>query len=241
LSEVDANQIVLALDRAAIAATKSKASGAADSRYEVDVAATDGVRALRVLEAQRLPQRAQPGVEALYDDRGLLTTPSEERARAAAATAGELARSLERMPGVRTARVHLALTEPATTLDPGADEHALSRTRASKAAVLIQRRLGAAAIPEQPMRDLIAAAVTDLDPNQITIVQVTPDAQEPSVARWARVGPFTVARDSAPGLRAVLAAALALDLVMAFGLVALVRRWRHATRELARSRPSHDR
>ena len=49
---------------------------------------------------ERLPKPAEPDFAALYRESGLLATPREERARWAAATAGELARSLERVPGV---------------------------------------------------------------------------------------------------------------------------------------------
>jgi type III secretion protein J len=232
LSEEDANQIVLALDRAAVVATKSSAPGAEQHGYAIEVAASEVARALRVLEAQRLPQAVQPGVQALYDEPGLLATPAEERARWAAATAGELSRSLARMPGVRNARVHLAL--------PGALDRLDGEPPPITAAVLIERRLGAAAIADEPVQKLVAAAVTGLEPYRVAVIQVTPAAQEPSAPVWARVGPFVVARDSAGWLRVVLAGALALHLMMALALIALFRRGRQTTREGVGTRARSD-
>src|SRR5262245_27574424 len=99
LRERDAEKLVLALDRHAIGAEKhADASGPQSGRYRVMVEASDVTRALRVLEAERLLAPEPPGFEELYREQGLVSTPEEERARALAATAGELARSCERLP-----------------------------------------------------------------------------------------------------------------------------------------------
>src|SRR5262245_25168970 len=95
LSEDEANQIALALDRAQIAASKIGAQGTgARPRFAVQVAASDVASALQVLERDRLPRPEPAGFSELYAEPGLLATPHEERARWAAAIAGELARSL---------------------------------------------------------------------------------------------------------------------------------------------------
>jgi type III secretion protein J len=220
LSEVEANQIVVALDRAAVVAHKRAVTGGGEPSYQVDVATADAIRALRVLDAQRLPKAVQPGFEELYGNTGLVATPGEERVRLAAATAGELSRSLERMPGVLDARVHLALPEPSSALD--------AKPTPITAAVLLQTaRAHQQPFDEEPVRKLVASAVKGLDAGRVSIVRV--NAESPAVAApaFVRVGPFTVTRDSAAGLRAALGAALVLDLVLAVALIAAVRRlWR---------------
>src|SRR3954471_11984747 len=69
LSEAEANQLVVALDRAALIAHKRAAAAAAagpSNLYEVAVASSEATRAMRLLEAQGLPRPLQPGFEALF-------------------------------------------------------------------------------------------------------------------------------------------------------------------------------
>src|SRR4051794_3284567 len=73
LSELEANQIVVALDSAAISASKTAQTGSRDY-YQVEVATSAAANALAVLETQRLPKRAAPGFDDLYEDNGLWAT-----------------------------------------------------------------------------------------------------------------------------------------------------------------------
>jgi type III secretion protein J len=223
LSEREANQLIVALDRASIAASKEPESGARD-RFRVDVAAADATHAIALLEAQGLPKREPPGFDQLYRDSGLLATPQEERARWTSATEAELARSLARMPGVLDARVHLALPDAERPLDSEAPEH--------KAAVLLQRARSSTPIDEAGVRSLIAAAIDGLPAERVTVVQVEADAPAAITPAFVHVGPIAVSRGSAPLLRTVLATALGLDLLMAIALVVLVRRARSSRRDV---------
>jgi type III secretion protein J len=187
---------------------------------------------MRVLQAQGLPRPVQPGFDALFSETGVLATPSEDRARLIAATAGELARSLEQLPGVLTARVHVAVpkAQPALDADPAP----------TTAAVLITRRQTAAALAEEPVRKLVSSAFEGLDPNRVSVVQVAAAAAQAGPAAFVRVGPFTVSRPSAPGLRAALAAALGLDVVFALAVIVLVRQRQRTPPDMdhkARNRP----
>ncbi len=148
----------------------------------------------------------------------LLMTPREERTRWAAALSVELARSLERLPGVIDARVHLALPDAPLALDqpqpPG------------KAAVLLRREHGASPAAESHVRALVAGAVEGLAPNQVAVVQTSARAPSPAAPALVQLGPIEVTRRSSAALRAVLGSALALDLVLAVALIAVVYRRR---------------
>jgi type III secretion protein J len=222
LSEREANQITLALDAAQIAATKVAGQGSDTARYAVQVPAAEMARALRVLEREKLPRFEAPGFEQLYDDGGLLATPSEERARWAAATAGELSRSLERIAGVADARVHLALDTSSRALD--------APEPARKASVLIRRRRGASAVDDTAVRALVAGAVDGLGPDRVTVLQVPSDSDSTPRPAWVRIGPITVTRASTFALKALLGGALALDLLLAVTLVVVWRLHRRAQR-----------
>jgi type III secretion protein J len=215
LSERDANQIVVALDRVAIAATKvAESSGSAD-RFQIEVTSSDVARALAVLEARKLPKAPPPGFAELYREPGLVATPREERTRWAAATAGELSRSLGRMQGVLEARVHLALPDAPRALD--------AEPVAPKAAVLIERRHGAQPIDESAVRALVAGAVEGLSAAQVTVVQSVADPEPRYAPSMVRVGPINVTAGSAGALKALLGGALGLDVVLAVALIAIVR------------------
>jgi type III secretion protein J len=221
LDEREANQLVAALDAAAIGASKEPEGGARD-RYTVEVTSSDAARAIALIEAQRLPHREASGVDALYRESALLATPQEERARWTAATAADLARTLERLPGVLDARVHLTLPEAAPALDAAPPE--------LKAAVLLRSARGAARVDDSSVRALVASAVDGLRPERVTIVQVLADAKAAPAPLLVHVGPLAVSRGSAAALRALLAAALGLDLLMAIALVVLVHRAREQRR-----------
>jgi type III secretion protein J len=214
LSEHEADALVLALDESAIAANKERARGS--DRYEVHVARAELSRALRVARDSGALQPQQPASADLYAEPPLVPTPAEERSRQAAATAGELARSLEALPGVLHARVHLTPPEPRAALD--------APHGAFRAALLVQRRAGAPAIDEGALRALLEGAVAPLPAENVSIVQT--ELASPRPVEHARIGPFTVAKRDAPLLRATLAGALALNALLAIGLIAVVARRR---------------
>ncbi|MFI5305987.1 MAG: hypothetical protein ACHQ53_01465 [Polyangiales bacterium] len=216
LGEADANQIVVALDRAAIAATKREEPGGGHDHFTVEVAAGDLARALAVLDAQKLPRSEAPGFEALYEKTGLVATPAEERVRAAAATAGELARSLQAWPGVLTARVHIALTPASVDLDQS--------PASPKASVLVERRRDAPALDEAAIRTLVAGAIDSLAADRVTVVQVVSEPPPKWERAFVRVGPIGVTAGSAAVLKAILGGSLALDLLLAAMLVLVLRR-----------------
>jgi type III secretion protein J len=218
LSEAQANQLIVALDAAAIAAHKVEGPNAEADGYRVEVAAGELNAALRVLQQQGLPAPEPPGIEAMLEPTGLVATPEEERARLSSVTAAELARSLERIDGVVSARVHLVLPGTLRALDTPAAP--------PRAAVLIVRRAGAPPIVEHDARKLVSAAVSGLDPQAVTIVQTQAARVEASHASTVRVGPFSVRRESAGLLRGTLALALLLNLAMGVALIWTVRRKR---------------
>ncbi len=220
LTEQEANQIVVALDRSAIAASKVAQPGAGSGAFGVEVAAGDVASALALIEARRLPEAPESGFDALYREPQLIATPQEERARWVAATAGELARSLRRMPGVADAHVHLAPADAPAALDAPPPR--------AKASVLIERRRGAPPLDQGSVRALVAGALNGLEPDRVSVIQSTLEAEPQPQRAFARVGPVTVAARSAGTLRALLAASLGLDLLMAAALIAVLRRRRRA-------------
>ncbi len=214
LSATQADEIVLALDEASILATREPARP--PGSFRVTVARGEVVGALRVLRERGLPREPVAGLEELRAGGGLIERPEAERARYAAALAGELTRSLEAIDGVERARVHLALAPPSgAPLD--------APVPPSRASVLLQER-GRAAIDDDAIRALVAGAVPDLPAGAVSVVRSPLADAAPPERAFAPVGPFAVRRDDATPMRLVLAASFALNLLLAVAIVAVLRR-----------------
>lgn len=150
---------------------------------------------------------ASEGMEQL-GSAALIPSRDDDHARALGTTGRELARSLETIAGVQSARVHLA----ALRRDPFADSDAPPPT----ASVLLNLRRGAEPLEDRKVQALVASAVPGLSPDRVAVVRVFQSAI--ATPELARVGPFMTTRDSAPRLRAALAVLASLNIA----LVALV-------------------
>lgn len=218
LQEAAADEMVLVLDEAGIAAERERDEGPRRSpRYRVLVARGDIPRALAVLRDNDLPRPEEPGYAALFEGAGLIPSASEERARREAALGTELARSLEAMDAVRRARVHVALADP---MSRPLDE-APPRARAS---VLVTHRPGVT-VDEEAVRALVAGAVAELSRADVAIVSSETEAPVPREPDLVWVGPIAVTRSTATALKAILGGSFALNLVLAVVLI-LARRHR---------------
>ncbi|GAB4201313.1 MAG: hypothetical protein OHK0013_13150 [Sandaracinaceae bacterium] len=218
LDEAQADAIVVALDAHGIGATKEAEAGGGDEpRFVIRVAPDDVAPALAVMRAEGLPRQPDPGLDEVFGEGGLVPTATEERARWTAALAGELAQSIERIDGVLDARVHLAL--------PQSERLALDAPRPrARASVLVRHRGDVAPYDESAIRRLVAGAVQDLAPEDVAVVAV-PSPPPPSGERQlSQVGPFSVGRSSATGLKVTLGTLLATNVLLALGLALVYAR-----------------
>lgn len=231
LDEGQADEVVLALDEAGIGARKEPSAAAARGRFRVSVSRDELAPALGVLRDRQLPRERPPGFAELFADRGLVPSASDERARYAAATAGELARSLESIDGVDRARVHLGLVDRAArALDSPAP-----RARAS---VLLEHRPDLA-LDDGAVRALVAGAVPELSAEDVAVVRAPLRARRPHEPRLVTLGPITVTRGTASALKLLLGASLALHLAFALALALTQRRASRAS-EIESRAPSRD-
>jgi type III secretion protein J len=197
-----------------VAASKAREDGA-DERWRVDVEGGDAARAQRILAERELPRARPPGLAEVFGKGSMVPTPTEEHALLLHALAGELARSLEAVDGVVTARVHLGLRQP-DPLRPG-------ERGAPRASVLVKCRAPACAAVralEPGVRAMVAGAVDGLEPAAVALV----------IAEAAESG----ARAAPPARRAGLLVGLALVAALSAGALALpaarARLWKGAGR-----------
>ena len=222
LDENDANRIVVALDHAAIDSTK-EADPTVEGKFRVIVARDDATRALGTMRGEDLPRPHAAGVMDTVDKGALVPSAAQEHAELVAGTAGDLARTLEGVDGVLSARVHLNVAAP--------DPLRFGPTPKTTASVLLEHRGVAPPLTEAAVARLVAGGVPDLALTDVAVVFVS--RIEPPIAAEAElrhVGPIAVARASLHLLQAslvgltLIAAGLAASVLILYGRL---RRARH--------------
>ena len=170
LPERRANEAVLALREAGVRAEKrleQRAVGPRPASFAVTVAQSDEPRALRLLAERGLPRTVSPPAAAASS---LLGLAGDGRSEALTALQARLGETLESLPAVQEARVHLALPEPEPL-------HPLGQLRPT-ASVLLRLR---APLPlaAADVALLVARAVPGLDAADVAVVS-TPASVAPS-------------------------------------------------------------
>ncbi|WBU57180.1 type III secretion system inner membrane ring lipoprotein SctJ [Paracoccus sediminicola] len=107
LTEREANEMVAALMGAGIPA--SKTGGAEGVAVSVDEARFP--EAMALLDKRGLPARQYESMGEVFEKEGLVSSPTEERARLIYALSEELSRTVAEIDGVLSARIHVVLPE----------------------------------------------------------------------------------------------------------------------------------
>jgi type III secretion protein J len=225
LEESAANEVMAALERAGIAAEKTRDEGAGATGFVVRVSDEDAVRALELLHTLGLPRGRRSGFAEIYAQPSLVPTATEERARYVEALSAEIERTLESVEGVVGARVHLVMAE----VDPLSVD---GKPRVpAQAAVLLKAHPGVPPIKEADVQKLVAGSVAGLAPAAVAVV-VTATAENLATGPppLEVVGPLRMAPGSRPLLLATLGGALALLVLLAALLFFTARRLAAAQR-----------
>ena len=156
LSERESGQVMDALTAAGIE-YKLNPSGA------VSVPESKVQEARIRLASQGLPQSDAMGIEMIQKDSALGSSSMMESARYQSVLETELARTIVKVQGVKTARVHLALPKPSVFLRDA---------RKATASVMLQLYPGRRLEPGQvaAIVHLVASSVPELGPSDVTLV-----------------------------------------------------------------------
>lgn len=163
----------MALREAGLPADKhleQRGGGGRPSSFALSVPRGEEVRALALLAQRGLPRLPEHTAPASGK---LLLSPASERSDSAAALSADLADTLERLPEVAEARVHLALPElePLSPLGtPRPTASVLLRLRAPLSIKVIE------------VAELVARAVPGLDPQDVAVVRAPFSSDGPSGA-----------------------------------------------------------
>ena len=208
LDERQANRVTAVLEAAGVSADKVAEEGASDA-YKIVVARSEAGRAFALLDARDLPRREQHGLADTFAASSLLPSATEDRARLGAALAAELERTLEGVPGVVGARVHLAL--PVEEPLVGAAEHA--RPTAS----VLLKAAGTLPLADADVQKIVAGAVPGMQAADVSVVRGGGAADAPAPP-FERVGPLRVARDSKTMAATLATSGLLVIFLLAIGL-----------------------
>ena len=125
LAETDANEVIAELAEKQVQAQKRQDKDG----VTVLVEQSDMARSVRILNAAGLPRVSQTTFGEVFRKEGMISTPTEERARYVYALSQELEHTLSLIDGVIKARVHVVLPEKVAPGEP---------TQPSSAAVFIK-------------------------------------------------------------------------------------------------------
>lgn len=193
IAEADANEVIAALAKAGIPATKVAGK---EGMVGIQVEAKNSARAVDTLRQLGLPRENFTGMGQVFQKSGLISSPLEERARYLYALSQDLSATLSRIDGVVFARVHLVLPEKGSALD---------KDSPSSAAVFIKHRAEFDLEVLQPqVRRMVVNSIPGLTADRVSIVLVpsasiaNTGAQAPAMQTvWG----ISVAPDSADALR----------------------------------------
>ena len=163
LEERAANEVVAELAARGFEAA-AQPDGGRKQTWSVHVPSADRTAAIQVLVRLGLPRQKQPSSAELLKP-GLVPTPAEERTLHSLALQGDLARTLEQMDGVLSARVHLSVPVPSKAGQGGPGE--------SRCAVLLRVKGPPAKWTERKrvdVRTLVAGSVEGLAIDHVTLV-----------------------------------------------------------------------
>ena len=206
LDELSANRVAVALDRAGVTSTK-EFDAQNEGKWLIFVHRAQAPLALEVLSREGLPVRERPGVAESVAQDSLVPSLQSERARLLAGTAGDLERTLASIDGVASARVHLAV--PASDLLIEAADRAVP-----SASVLIRYHGQDLPVAPEAIQQLVAGAVANLNPNHVAVVATRVAEMAANHRKMVPLGPFSVAQESAIGLRIVVGGLAGLNLLM---------------------------
>ncbi len=111
LSELSAQEVIVVLRTNGISADKIVAASGQEKTWTVVVASADASNAWQVLVENDLPREQPKGFDVFFGKSKLIPTETEEKAIFLQALCGELARTIEAMPSVIDARVHISVPE----------------------------------------------------------------------------------------------------------------------------------
>lgn len=212
LTEDDANDIYVLLQKKGIDATKLKEGEGKEARYVISVPKADVATAAQLLREHSLPRPKSDGLAIFKMTKGMIPTQTEERAMFIEALGGEVSNALNRIPGVLEARTIVMIPEVNDLTQP-------DKKPQPSASVLIKYMApeGKAPVAIEDVQGFVANAVPELKRENVKVMMteakfVTEVSEEP---RTQRIFGIEVGKTSAGAFKALIGVFALLFIVMA--------------------------
>jgi type III secretion protein J len=165
LAEREAQEIIVILREQGIDAAKAAVVKDQEESWTVYVRGGDQnlFPAWRILQERGLPRPQSQGLSEVFSDSGLIPTASQEKARMIVGMSGELSQTLETLPGVVDARVHVVLPDNSPLVPE-------EQRNPATASVLIKYQGDSLPLEIGQVRQLIAHGVDGLVEENVAVV-----------------------------------------------------------------------
>ncbi|MDR2051349.1 MAG: type III secretion inner membrane ring lipoprotein SctJ [Deltaproteobacteria bacterium] len=159
LTENNANELLSSLLERGIPASKLNQG---KNGFAVAVDEANQLRALSVLRDLGLPKPDYEGLGKVFRKEGMMSSPTEERARLAYALSQEISASCARLDGVVDARAHVVLSER---------DAATGTSTPASAAVMLRYAPDAEVARYIPqIQKLVVQSVPDVNPDRVSVL-----------------------------------------------------------------------
>lgn len=162
LSEDEAQEALVVLQRYGVAASKQRVGEGKEATWSLMVPETQATQANQILDRYELPRKKPDGLAEVFSASGLIPTAVEEKAKYLMALQGELAHTLEIVDGVVSARVHIVLPERDPLSETGGE--------AATAGVFIKYRGDHEPLTNEEIKQIVSHAVDGLESVQVAVV-----------------------------------------------------------------------
>jgi len=203
LTEKDANEILVLLNKNGIEASKTRVEGSQETTFTVGVSSDDVNQARALLVENNLPRVKELGFAGICKDTSIIPTPEQEKCRKLLGLKGEIINALEqRVPGIIDADVVLNIPE----VSEFADEDTPPKKPTASAVLQVKKELTGYQIRESSMQRFISNSVENLDPRDVAvIISYVEDSSTKTSEKGAVGGSETAPGGSAAGSLATIA------------------------------------
>lgn len=212
LTEDDANDIYVLLQKKSIDASKLKEGEGKEARFVISVPKADVATAAQLLREHSLPRPKSDGLAIFKMTKGMIPTQTEERAMFIEALGGEVSNALNRIPGVLEAKTIVMIPEVNDLTQP-------EKKPQPTAAVLIKYMAqdGKAPVAIDDIQSFVAASVPELKKENVKVLMteakfVTEVSEEP---RLQRILGVNIDKASAGTFKAIIGVFALLFIAMA--------------------------
>lgn len=239
LNEKDATQIRVMLSKNNIPTSTRLETGGNTATWTVIVPRGEASRAMELLVANHMPPDHQPGLVETFGQGGMVPTSMEEKAKWITGVQGDMARTLESVDGVLSARVNVNIPDTSDLEDKS------HKPLPTASVVVTYRRLlddkgqliDKPPFTEAKIKSLVAHAVPDLTPDNVEVALTPASVPGGDVTgeNFVDFAGLRLSKDSVGTFQTMAAGAIIAILALAAWIGMLY--WRGASQPQPQRRP----